>query len=93
MMTGLLVVLLLLLVLLAAQYAHLRHLTDRTLQREGQFIELCNLQQAWIRRGEIACVDCAELGSCIARGQCERERRAKPLRVLDLTGTLQFIQE
>ena len=41
--------------------------------RFAQLVALCDAQQRWIRRGEVACVDCPELGSCVVRGACERE--------------------
>lgn len=45
----------------------------RDRDRLRQMLALCHAQQQWIRRGEVACVDCPELGACIVQGACDRE--------------------
>ena len=66
----------LLLVGLTALYWHEHITAGRMRRRESQLIDLCNLQQGWIRRGEIACHDCPELGCCVVLRSCQREHHA-----------------
>lgn len=57
-------------------YLHLRAVADHARRRDAQLRDLCRVQEEWIRRGELACHDCPDLGVCVvSRGGCQGEAR------------------
>lgn len=53
---------------------HWYGLYARALRREAGLVDLCRAQDRWIRRGEMACMGCPDLGACVVQSECLAER-------------------